>query len=376
LEGSTSLTSTTALSLRNCNPLPLFLSLTNVNRFTTKYPIEGQLTSDGKQAYEKFSFGFAIPLFQNLFCFIVAALVNRLYYKQYKSNMDLKSELLIAVTGFISAYLTSLALSYVSFPIQAIMKSSKIISILAVSLILRVKGQHTKSQYFCGVVITLGIILFNLSQEKGGKSDDNETSLIGIVAIVISLFCDGLLGVTQGKVKLTKTPPSAWDQMESLNKYSLVICFFIALVSGQFAALIAFVKVHPIVMSDLVLLSVSGTIGQVFIFYTIANFSPLLLSIVTTTRKFFTVLISIFIFNHQMNYLQWISIGLVFLGVFMEMLGGSQKGAKKVEKSDKDAKKVDSEPESEEEKKHRLIKEEAAKCIENDNKEGEIRKRN
>jgi len=67
----------------------------------------------------------------------------------------------------------------------------------------------------------------------------------------------------------------------------------------------------------------------VFIFYTIANFSPLILSIVTTTRKFFTVVISIFMYNHPMNIYQWMSIALVFTGVFIEMLSGNKKHAAK-----------------------------------------------
>jgi len=276
-----------------------------------------------KGSFEKFSFGFATSLFQNLFSFILAACVNRFYYNQSSSKMDLKSELLISGCSFGSVFMASQALAYVSFPIQAIMKSSKIISILLVSLILGVKG-HTKSQYFCGFIITAGIVIFNLTEGGKKHGGDSETSFIGIIAILISLFCDGFLGTTQGEVK-KKFNPSQWDQMESLNKWAGLICCTVAVVSFQMGGFVKFVVQYPLVIKDLALLAILGTFGQVFIFYTIANFSPLILSIVTTTRKFFTVLMSIVMYNHEVNLYQWMAIGLVFAGVFIEMLSGGKK---------------------------------------------------
>jgi len=99
--------------------------------------------------------------------------------------------------------------------------------------------------------------------------------------------------------------------------------------SFQMGGFIKFIMDYPAVIKDLVILAVLGTFGQVFIFYTIANFSALILSIVTTTRKFFTVLASIIIYQHEMNVYQWLSIGLVFAGVFVEMLSANKKHSPK-----------------------------------------------
>jgi len=280
-----------------------------------------------KGTYEKFSFGFATGIFQNLFCFLLAAFVNRYYYNQKQSKMDIKSELLIASCSFGSVFLASQALAYVPFPVQAIMKSSKIISILIVSFIIGAKGQHGKSQYFCGFIITTGIVIFNMYDGKE-KKGESSTSILGLLALLVSLFCDGLLGTTQGEIK-KKFNPNQWDQMESLNKWAGIICLTVSISTFQMGGFIKFVLEHPLVIKDLVLLSILGTCGQVFIFYTIANFSPLILSIVTTTRKFFTVLASIMIYNHPVTPMQWFAIALVFIGVFIEMLGGGKKhGAK------------------------------------------------
>jgi len=125
--------------------------------------------------------------------------------------------------------------------------------------------------------------------------------------------------------------------MESLNKWAGIICLSIAILSFQMGGFVKFVIAYPLVIKDLVLLAILGTFGQVFIFYTIFNFSPLVLSIVTTTRKFFTVLASIMIYKHSVNQWQWIAIGLVFVGVFIEMLSGDKKKKEEVKYDKLDA---------------------------------------
>jgi UDP-galactose transporter B1 len=286
-----------------------------------KYDYSGQDRPKG--TYEKFSYGFATSIFQNLFSWIVATCVNRFVYNQEKSKMDVKSEITIAFCNFSSVNLASQSLLYTSFPVQALMKSSKIISILIVSFLIGSAANHTKSQYFCGFIITTGIVIFNLFQDTSKHASDQGTSWIGLLMITGSLFCDGFLGTKQSEVK-KKYNPSSWDQMESLNKWAGLMCFAMATVTLQVPEFVGFILKYPAVVKDVVLLALLGTMGQVFIFYTIYAFSPLFLSIVTTTRKFFTVLASIAIYGHVLNIYQWCSIGLVFIGVTIEMLSGDK----------------------------------------------------
>ena len=44
-------------------------------------------------------------------------------------------------------------------------------------------------------------------------------------------------------------------------------------------------------------------------------------STITTTRKFFTVLVSIFSFHHAVSSIQWVAIGMVFTGLIIELKG-------------------------------------------------------
>lgn len=72
-------------------------------------------------------------------------------------------------------------------------------------------------------------------------------------------------------------------------------------------------------MIDVVAMSVLQVVGQVSIYYVIANFKQHIFPLISTTRKVFTVLLSIFIYNHSINIMQALSIVLVFLGLTYEL---------------------------------------------------------
>lgn len=66
-----------------------------------------------------------------------------------------------------------------------------------------------------------------------------------------------------------------------------------------------------------------------------SNFNSFVTSIITTTRKFFTVLMSVFIFKHDLSSMQWCGVGMVFSGLISELFEKYQKN-KNVEKVKKD----------------------------------------
>ena len=60
--------------------------------------------------------------------------------------------------------------------------------------------------------------------------------------------------------------------------------------------------------------------------------SALILTTVTTTRKFFTIMGSVFWFGHELKPTQWIGIGLVSAGLGLELYGKYAKNQAKVAK--------------------------------------------
>jgi len=69
---------------------------------------------------------------------------------------------------------------------------------------------------------------------------------------------------------------------------------------------------------------------QNFIFMTVTKFGPLTCSVITTTRKFFTILASVLIFAHPMSALQWLGTIFVFTGLGLDSAYGKDRSAKTV----------------------------------------------
>ena len=81
--------------------------------------------------------------------------------------------------------------------------------------------------------------------------------------------------------------------------------------------------------------AVMSALGQNFIFMTLENFNALVLTTVTTTRKCFTVAISVIYYGHHLTSLQYAGIGLVVSGLAIELYGKytkSQQGSSAVKK--------------------------------------------
>ena len=74
------------------------------------------------------------------------------------------------------------------------------------------------------------------------------------------------------------------------------------------------------VLSNCFMFGLSGAVGQIFIFLTISLFDCYWLTIITTTRKFFSVGYSNFRFGHNFDNMQWIGGFIVMLSTFAEML--------------------------------------------------------
>jgi len=82
-------------------------------------------------------------------------------------------------------------------------------------------------------------------------------------------------------------------------------------------------------MLDVLELSLASAAGQIFIFYTIFEFGSLMCSIITTFRKFCSILYSVLSFGHILSTLEWTSVVVVFVGLFLERINDNHEEEKK-----------------------------------------------
>jgi len=100
---------------------------------------------------------------------------------------------------------------------------------------------------------------------------------------------------------------------EHINKWACLLSAFYALITGQLFYMIDFSSRHPQLLYDIIGLSFLTTLGQIFVYRMIKQFKQHIVPFVITTRKIFTVVISIFFYNHETTIMQILAIALVFV---------------------------------------------------------------
>ena len=232
---------------------------------------------------------------------------------------------LFACTGgtqVLAKYCTNAALaSGVSFPVATLAKSGKMVPVMLGSLLLG-GASYSLRQYLSVASIVAGTAIVSLSGKKG---KGGESSNIGFAFIVASLIFDGLTGGVQKRVKMeTKrmgVKPEAYDYMFFTNLYMLLTALVFTVVRGEFQRGVSFCLENPLVLSSMLKFAACSAFGQSFIFFTIANFDPLVCTTVTTTRKIFSVLLSIILKGHALNGLGWSGVALASAGILSEVAG-------------------------------------------------------
>jgi len=174
--------------------------------------------------------------------------------------------------------------------------------------------------------VTLGVCVFNFGgKAKKGGAD----SSYGLLLILLSLVMDAVTGGLQDKVKAqTKAlnpsekgaKPTMHESMLYTNVSGCIVAAVLGMLAGHLGAGFAFCMKYPEVMTAILIYSLASAVGQNFIYYTITQFNPLLLTTVTTTRKIFSTLYSVFRNpSNSLGTMQWGGCGLVFLGLIIDV---------------------------------------------------------
>jgi len=235
-------------------------------------------------------------------------------------NIPLKMFAISGASQVTAKACTSLALANgLSFPVATLAKSGKMAPVMAGSLLLG-GATYSMREYLQVAAIIGGTAIVSMGKKKGGGSTN---SALGVIYIVGSLALDGVTAGFQKRLKEdTKrvgVKPKPYDFMFWTNLFMCLTAVVIALGLGEFTSGLAFTAANPEILSKIIKFAICSAVGQSFIFYTIANFDPLILSTVTTTRKIFSVLLSIFLKGHSLSLTGWSGIALACGGILSEM---------------------------------------------------------
>ena len=112
---------------------------------------------------------------------------------------------------------------------------------------------------------------------------------------------------------------SSIQMMAGVNLFSCLLTSVSLIEQGGFTSSAAFMLRHPDFIFAAVILSICSASGQLFIFYTISRYGPVVFVIIMTVRQGFAILLSCIIYGHPVTIIGFVGILLVFLALFLRI---------------------------------------------------------
>jgi solute carrier family 35 (UDP-galactose transporter), member B1 len=232
---------------------------------------------------------------------------------------------ILGLTSMGSTFTSVRSLRYVIYPIQVLAKSCKPVPVMLMGTLMG--KRYDLRKYINVVMIVTGVALFmgGGDSNKGGKDDEEKSTssqMIGILLLFISLCFDGGTGAYEDKL-MSVHSVQPFDLMYNIQLGKTILAGVSLLVLNQ---LHIFVQMVTDMGWLLIALGLSGALGQVFIFVTIAKFGALTCSIIGLARKITTLLASIYFYGHHLNGIQVCGLVISVTSMVMNFMGKSKKG--------------------------------------------------
>lgn len=276
---------------------------------------------------EKFTYMFALVFFQCLVNYLSAKTSLLTIMKQGEDSTPTTYYFISALTYFLAMVCSTMALQFVNYPTQVIGKAGKPIPVMILGVLLGNKVYPIRKYLFVFSIV-VGVALFMYKDTYPTKKQVEGQTGFGELLLLLSLTMDGLTSAVQERMRAEHNSKSG-HMMLNMNAWSAVFSGLVVFLSGELFEFIKFLQRYPSTMWHIATFSIAGAIGQHFIFLTVAEFGPLPCSIITTTRKFFTVLGSIVIFGNVLSYRQWFGTFVVFSGLFLDAMYGKDRSTAK-----------------------------------------------
>ncbi|KAI9298780.1 UAA transporter [Neoconidiobolus thromboides FSU 785] len=263
-------------------------------------------------------------IFLNFIQATIACLVAFTYIKLTKRSIGTPSRELLAkvaqaaVTNALASPFGYASLKHIDYPTLVLGKSCKLVPVLLLNVILY-RRKFPLYKYLTVFFVTLGVALFMYLEPNKKSSKVVSSSVYGLFLVFMNLLMDGVTNSTQDQIFI-KHKLTSQQMMFYMQLFSAGLMFFwlINPYNPELSQALSFCSRNSQVWKDILLFSLCGSLGQCFIFYTLENYGSLVLVTVTVTRKLFTLLLSLFLYNHTLTFDRWCAVGLVFFGIGIE----------------------------------------------------------
>jgi solute carrier family 35 (UDP-galactose transporter), member B1 len=297
---------------------------------STNYVLDDS-NGNGNETTSKWQYPFSLNLFMAFSTFIVASIGEII--SPSKKPIPFWIYAKPAITCALGSPIGYMALDYISFPLVVLVKSSKPVPVMIVGILLY-KKSYPWYKYLSVLLLCGGIALFSFakasSSSSSSSSQKNEINLwvqcFGIILVGLNVFLDGYTNNEQDHI-FERHTSSSLQMMKYVNLWQFCyLLIFLCLGSLLFKEQSEFYQSYLLFINcsqlqyDILMFCLCASIGQLFIFAVMKEFGSLMWVTLSITRKLFTIIVSIVMFNHQISTFQWIGVAAVFLGMSVEVI--------------------------------------------------------
>mmetsp|Transcript_23328 Transcript_23328/g.35340 ORF Transcript_23328/g.35340 Transcript_23328/m.35340 type:complete len:356 (-) Transcript_23328:119-1186(-) len=263
----------------------------------------------------------AFCVFSNRFLAVIVAMiaVKIKHGSVFKANKaPLSAFTPCAISNTVSSWSQYASLKYVSFPVQTVFKSSKIIPVMLMGKVLQ-DIVYPRTQYVEAFFITIGVAIFSVSSKS--PDSENTTETIGLLFMICYICSDSFTSQWQHRLYNTygKSNIDPYQMMLGVNSNAIIITTIGLLVSGDYARVYEFLLVNPHVLIYNIITAITSASGQLCIYYTIKEFGPIVFTIIMTVRQMFSICISSIVFGHEIDLVALLGASLVFGVLFYQI---------------------------------------------------------
>lgn len=229
----------------------------------------------------------------------------------------------ISISNTLSTWCQYEALKYVSFPTQTVCKAAKLIPTMLMGRLVRGE-RYSKEDYGIALGLVSGAAIFFLSNQSAvntlhkARAAEQYTTISGVILMLGYLAFDAFTPNWQKKLFDTRPKISRYQMMVGVNTFSAILCLVSLLEQGTLFSSLSFMFSHEGFSRDSFLLSISGAIGQLFIYATIEKFGPVVFAVIMTVRQIFSIVLSSMYFSHAMSITGVFGLMVVFGSIFVD----------------------------------------------------------
>jgi len=230
------------------------------------------------------------------------------------------------------------ALKWVSFPVQMLGKSFKMMPVMVWGILISQK-RYSITDWMVAAAVTGGVTEFLMTGSIAAPHGKSSDSMYGLGLLLGFLLFDGFTSTFQEKL-FKEHQTSKYNQMLYINIGSAFTSLVSLLVSGGFAEAFAFCAAHPAFMVDAGFLSGAAVGGQFFIYSMVKEFGALSFAATMNVRQVASIIVSYIVYSKPITMLQILGLLLVFGALFYKSFMGIIASREKQQLSDKEQARV------------------------------------